>query len=234
MGVHTGDSITVAPAQTLTDKEYQRMRDAAIAIIREIGVETGGSNIQFAVNPDDGHMIAIEMNPRVVALQRPGLEGDRLPHRQDRRQAGRRLPPRRAAQRHHPRDAGLLRADHRLRRHQDPALDLREIPRRRPDADDADEVGRRDDGDRPDVQGIAAESAARPGDGPLRPRLRPRRPLGHADQPTLDEIVAKLATPTAERIWYIRYALKAGLSVEDIHRRTKIDPWFLNNIRERS
>src|SRR5262249_5864712 len=65
MGVHTGDSITVAPAQTLTDKEYQRMRDAAIAIIREIGVETGGSNIQFAINPDNGHMVAIEMNPRV-------------------------------------------------------------------------------------------------------------------------------------------------------------------------
>src|SRR5258708_1399862 len=65
MGVHTGDSITVAPAQTLTDKEYQRMRDAAIAIIREISVETGGSNIQFAINPDDGRMVAIEMNPRV-------------------------------------------------------------------------------------------------------------------------------------------------------------------------
>src|SRR5262249_57291839 len=65
MGVHTGDSITVAPAQTLTDKEYQRMRDDALRIIREIGVETGGSNIQFAVNPDNGAMVAIEMNPRV-------------------------------------------------------------------------------------------------------------------------------------------------------------------------
>src|SRR5262249_24367119 len=65
MGVHTGDSITVAPAQTLSDKEYQRMRDAAIRIIRAIGVECGGSNIQFAVNPADGRMIAIEMNPRV-------------------------------------------------------------------------------------------------------------------------------------------------------------------------
>src|SRR3712207_9317779 len=65
MGVHTGDSITVAPAQTLTDKEYQRMRDAATRIIREIGVETGGSNIQFAVNPADGRMVVIEMNPRV-------------------------------------------------------------------------------------------------------------------------------------------------------------------------
>ena len=65
MGVHTGDSITVAPAQTLSDREYQKMRDAAIACIREIGVETGGSNIQFAVNPDNGRMVVIEMNPRV-------------------------------------------------------------------------------------------------------------------------------------------------------------------------
>ena len=65
MGVHTGDSITVAPAMTLTDKEYQRMRDAAIAIMREIGVTTGGSNVQFAVNPADGRLVIIEMNPRV-------------------------------------------------------------------------------------------------------------------------------------------------------------------------
>jgi len=65
MGVHTGDSITVAPAQTLTDKEYQRMRDAAAAILREVGVETGGSNVHFAVNPDTGRMTVIEMNPRV-------------------------------------------------------------------------------------------------------------------------------------------------------------------------
>ena len=78
MGVHTGDSITVAPAQTLTDKEYQRMRDASIAVIREIGVETGGSNIQFAVDPSTGRMVVIEMNPRGQPLQRPGLEGHRV------------------------------------------------------------------------------------------------------------------------------------------------------------
>jgi carbamoyl-phosphate synthase large subunit len=65
MGVHTGDSITIAPALTLTDKEYQIMRDASIAVLREIGVETGGSNVQFAVNPDDGRLVIIEMNPRV-------------------------------------------------------------------------------------------------------------------------------------------------------------------------
>ena len=65
MGVHTGDSITVAPAQTLTDKEYQIMRDASIAVLREVGVDTGGSNVQFAINPADGRMVVIEMNPRV-------------------------------------------------------------------------------------------------------------------------------------------------------------------------
>ena len=65
MGVHTGDSITIAPALTLTDKEYQIMRDASIAVLREIGVETGGSNVQFAVNPEDGRLVVIEMNPRV-------------------------------------------------------------------------------------------------------------------------------------------------------------------------
>ena len=97
MGVHTGDSITVAPAQTLSDKEYQRMRDAAKAIIREIGVETGGVNIQFAINPADGRMIVIEMNPRVVAVVGAGVEGDRVPDREDRGQARRRLHARRTA-----------------------------------------------------------------------------------------------------------------------------------------
>ncbi len=90
MGVHTGDSITVAPAQTLSDQEYQRMRDAAQAIIRAIGVDTGGSNIQFAVDP------------------RTGLQGHRLPHRQDRGPPGRGVPAGRAPQRHHPQDPGLL------------------------------------------------------------------------------------------------------------------------------
>ena len=128
MGVHTGDSITVAPAQTLTDREYQRMRDAAIAIIREIGVETGGSNIQFAVDPDDGTLVVIEMNPRVSRSLGARVEGDRLPDREDRREARRRLHARRAQERHHARDAGLLRADDRLRGDEDPALRVREVP----------------------------------------------------------------------------------------------------------
>ena len=87
MGVHTGDSITVAPAQTLTDREYQRMRDAAVAVIRQIGVETGGSNIQFAVNPKDGRLVVIEMNPRVSRSSALGVESDGFPDRKDRRKA---------------------------------------------------------------------------------------------------------------------------------------------------
>ena len=157
MGVHTGDSITVAPALTLTDREYQRMRDLGRRIIRRVGVETGGSNIQFAINPDDGRIIVIEMNPRVsrssalaskatgfpiakiAAKLALGYHLDEIPNDITR------LTP------------GLLRADDRLRRRQGAALGVREVPARRPHADDADEVGRRGDGDRPDLQGSVHE-----------------------------------------------------------------------------
>ena len=132
MGVHTGDSITVAPALTLTDKEYQIMRDASIAVLREIGVETGGSNVQFARQSGRRPHGRHRDEPARVALLGAGLEGHRLSDRQGRGQARGRLHARRDRQRHHRRrDAGLVRADHRLRRHQDPALRLREIPRRR-------------------------------------------------------------------------------------------------------
>ena len=112
MGVHTGDSITVAPIQTLTDKEYQIMRDPSFAVIRAVGVETGGSNIQFGVNPDNGRMVIIEMNPRVSPQLRAGVQGHRLSHRQNRRQTRRRLPARRNQERHHARNPRQLRADH--------------------------------------------------------------------------------------------------------------------------
>ena len=103
MGVHTGDSITVAPAQTLSDVEYQQMRDAAFACIRRVGVETGGSNVQFAVEPGDRRAGRHRDEPARVAVVGAGVEGDRLPDRQDRRQAGRRLHARRDPQRHHAR-----------------------------------------------------------------------------------------------------------------------------------
>jgi carbamoyl-phosphate synthase large subunit len=101
MGVHTGDSITVAPALTLTDKEYQIMRNASIAVLREIGVETGGSNVQFAVNPARWAPGGHRDEPARLALLGAGLEGHRLPDRQGRGQARRRLHARRARKRHH-------------------------------------------------------------------------------------------------------------------------------------
>ncbi len=101
MGIHTGDSITVAPALTLTDKEYQIMRNASIAVLREIGVETGGSNVQFAVNPKDGPPDRYRDEPARVAFVRPGVQGDRFPDRQGRRQAGRWLHARRDPERHY-------------------------------------------------------------------------------------------------------------------------------------
>ena len=129
MGVHTGDSITVAPAQTLTDVEYQRMRDAAFACIRRVGVETGGSNVQFALDPRDRPPGHHRDEPAGLALVGAGLEGDRVPDRQDRRQARRRLHARRDPQRHHAGHAGQLRAGHRLRRHEGAALGVREAAR---------------------------------------------------------------------------------------------------------
>jgi len=114
MGVHTGDSITVAPALTLTDKEYQIMRDASFAVIREIGVETGGSTSSSQSTPETGRMVVIEMNPRVFTLLRARLEGHWFPDCQDRGQARYRLFARRAPERHHASDSGQLRADHRL------------------------------------------------------------------------------------------------------------------------
>ena len=105
MGVHTGDSVTVAPQQTLTDRTYQKLRDQAIAVIRAVGVETGGSNVQFAVNPATDEIIVIEMNPRVSRSLGARVQGDGLPDRQDRRPPGGRLHARRDPQRHHPRHA---------------------------------------------------------------------------------------------------------------------------------
>ena len=108
MGVHTGDSITVAPAMTLTDKEYQRMRDAALRIIREIGVETGGSNIQFGVDPNNGEMVVIEMNPRVSRSSALASKATGFPDREDRRKAGGGVHPRRNHERHYRRDESFV------------------------------------------------------------------------------------------------------------------------------
>ena len=155
MGVHTGDSITVAPALTLTDKEYQRMRTASIAVLREIGVETGGSNVQFAVNPEDGRMVVIEMNPRVSRSSALASKATGFPIAKIAAKLAVRLHAGRTQERHHQGHARQLRADHRLCRDQNSALRLREIPRRRAAPHHLDEIGGRGHGHRPHVRGIA-------------------------------------------------------------------------------
>ena len=129
MGVHTGDSVTVAPALTLTDKEYQIMRDASIAVLREIGVDTGGSNVQFALNPRDGRMVVIEMNPRVSRSSALASKATGFPIAKIAAKLAVGYTLDELANDITRRHAGVLRADHRLRGDQDPALHLREIPR---------------------------------------------------------------------------------------------------------
>ena len=133
MGVHTGDSITVAPAQTLTDVEYQQMRDAAFACIRRVGVETGGSNVQFAVNPATGEQVVIEMNPRVSRSSALASKATGFPIAKIAAKLAVGLHARRDPERHH-RDAtsstpASFEPTHRLRRHQDPAVGVREAAR---------------------------------------------------------------------------------------------------------
>ena len=142
MGIHTGDSITVAPAQTLSDKEYQLLRNASIAILREIGVDTGGSNVQFSINPARRPHDRHRDESARVAFVGAGVQGHRIPDCQGRSQAGGGVHARRAAQRHHRRrHACQLRTEHRLRGDQDPALRVREVPGGRRAIDDPDEIG---------------------------------------------------------------------------------------------
>ncbi|MGB9690297.1 carbamoyl-phosphate synthase large subunit [Thermogutta sp.] len=232
MGIHTGDSITVAPVQTLTDKEYQRMRDAAIAVIREIGVDTGGSNIQFAVNPKTGRMVVIEMNPRVSRSSALASKATGFPIAKI---------------------AAKLAVGYRL--HElanditrltkacfEPTIDyvVTKIPRfafeKFPEADPTLTTQMKSVGETMAIGRTFKES--------LQKALRglevgafglgcdSKDLWGTPQQPTLDEIRYKLAHPNAQRIWYIRYAFKAGMSVDEVHELTSIDPWFLHNIKE--
>src|SRR5437867_3949172 len=221
MGIHTGDSITVAPAQTLTDKEYQRMRDAAIAVIREIGVETGGSNIQFAINPDNGHMVAIEMNPRVSRSSALASKATGFPIAKiaAKLAVGYRL------------DELLNDITRETPACFEPTIDyvVTKVPRwnfeKFPDADPTLTTQMKSVGETMAIGRTFKESLQKA----LRGLETGRFGLGcdRADrwglalQPSRDEIFAKLATPNAERIWYIRYALLDGLSVEDIYQRTR-------------
>lgn len=230
MGVHTGDSITVAPAQTLTDKEYQRMRDASLAVIREIGVETGGSNIQFAVEPVTGRMIVIEMNPRVSRSSALASKATGFPIAKI---------------------AAKLAVGYRLwelpnditRKTKacfEPTIDyvVTKIPRfafeKFPEADATLTTQMKSVGETMAIGRTFQESFQKAlrglevgafGFGP-----DPKDKWGTEDEPDRDEIRAKLSIPGSERIFYIRYAMKSGMSVADIFALTAIDPWFLEHL----
>lgn len=232
MGIHTGDSITVAPAQTLTDKEYQRMRDASLAVIREIGVETGGSNIQFAVNPDTGRMIVIEMNPRVSRSSALASKATGYPIAKI---------------------AAKLAVGYRLHELKnditkntsacfEPTIDyvVTKIPRfafeKFPEADSTLTTQMKSVGEtmaigrtfresfQKALRGLEVGAAGLGNDS--------KDLWGTDEQPDRDEIRAKLSTPGSERVFYIRYAMKDGMSLDEIHELTNIDPWFLDHLSQ--
>jgi carbamoyl-phosphate synthase large subunit len=230
MGVHTGDSITVAPTMTLTDKEFQCMRDASFAVIREIGVDTGGSNIQFAVDPQTGRMVVIEMNPRVsrssaLASKATGFPIAKIAAKlavgftlDELRNDITRLTP-----------ASF-----------EPTIDyvVTKIPRftfeKFPDAEATLTSSMKSVGEAMAIGRTFKES--------LQKALRSLEigapglggGSGRAGDGQPDEALIKnrLGTPNAERVFYIRHAFRAGWSVEQIHDLTRIDPWFLHQLRE--
>ena len=228
MGVHTGDSITVAPIQTLTDREYQIMRDASFAVIREIGVETGGSNIQFATHPETGRMIVIEMNPRVSRSSALASKATGFPIAK--------LAAKLAV------GYTLDEIKNDITRETpasfEPTIDycVVKVPRftfeKFPAADATLTTQMKSVGEAMAIGRTFKESLQKA----LRSLETGRAGLG-ADgkdpvNPSRDEIVRKLTIPNAERIFWLAVAMREGFSVEEIFDLTKIDPWFLRNIEE--
>ena len=231
MGVHTGDSITVAPAQTLTDKEYQRMRDATIACMREIGVETGGSNVQFSINPDDGRMVIIEMNPRVSRSSALASKATGFPIAKI---------------------AAKLAVGYRLDEIPnditretlacfEPTIDyvVTKIPRwtfeKFQDADPTLTVQMKSVGETMAIGRTFRESFQKAlrgleiGQFGLGGGKKDR--WGTDNQPDEETIRRKLSVPNDERVFYIRYAIKSGMPIDEVHNLTNIDPWFLEHLR---
>src|SRR5204863_4190280 len=222
MGVHTGDSITVAPAQTLTDREYQRMRDAAAAVIRQIGVETGGSNIQFAVNPKDGSLVVIEMNPRVSRSSALASKATGFPIAKI---------------------AAKLAVGYTLNEIPnditkktpasfEPMLDyvVVKIPKwafeKFPESDPTLGTQMKSVGEVMAIGRTFKEAF-----------LKGVRSLETAKEPgseviDKDRIRQKLITPTPDRIPYLLYAAGNGFDIPELVELTHIDPWFLNETKE--
>ena len=224
MGVHTGDSITVAPAQTLTDKEYQIMRNASIAVLREIGVDTGGSNVQFAVNPDNGRMIVIEMNPRVSRSSALASKATGFPIA---KVAARLAVGYTLDELKNEITGGATPASF------EPTIDyvVTKVPRfafeKFPTADARLTTQMKSVGEVMAIGRTFQES--------FQKALRGLEVgVDGLNQKTTDreKIQIELGEPGPERIWYVGDAFAQGFSLDEVHQLTKIDPWFLAQIKE--
>jgi carbamoyl-phosphate synthase large subunit len=227
MGVHTGDSITVAPAQTLTDKEYQIMRNASIAVLREIGVDTGGSNVQFAINPDDGRMIIIEMNPRVSRSSALASKATGFPIA---RVAAKLAVGYTLDELDNEITGGATPASF------EPTLDyvVTKVPRftfeKFPDAEPILTTQMKSVGEVMAIGRTFQES--------LQKALRGLETGKHGFDPLLDlslenaqeTLKQKLGVPGPERLWYVADAFRAGWVWQQVFEITKIDPWFVVQI----
>jgi len=224
MGVHTGDSITVAPAQTLTDKEYQIMRDASIAVLREIGVDTGGSNVQFAINPQNGRMIVIEMNPRVSRSSALASKATGFPIA---KVAARLAVGYTLDELRNEITGGATPASF------EPTIDyvVTKVPRfafeKFPQADSRLTTQMKSVGEVMAIGRTFQES--------FQKALRGLEVgVDGLNQKTTDreKIQVELAEPGPERIWYVGDAFAQGFTLEEVHALTRIDPWFLAQIKE--
>ncbi|MSQ58348.1 MAG: carbamoyl-phosphate synthase large subunit [Betaproteobacteria bacterium] len=224
MGVHTGDSITVAPAQTLTDKEYQIMRDASIAVLREIGVDTGGSNVQFAINPRDGRMVVIEMNPRVSRSSALASKATGFPIA---KVAAKLAVGYTLDELKNDITGGATPASF------EPTIDyvVTKVPRfafeKFPRANDRLTTQMKSVGEVMAMGRTLQES--------LQKALRGLETgVEGFDEMTQDrdQIERELADPGPHRLWYVGDAFRVGMSVEEIHAISHIDPWFLVQIEE--
>ncbi|GLQ52846.1 carbamoyl-phosphate synthase large subunit [Devosia nitrariae] len=230
MGVHTGDSITVAPALTLTDKEYQVMRDASIAVLREIGVETGGSNVQFAINPADGRMIVIEMNPRVSRSSALASKATGFPIA---KVAARLAVGYTLDELENDITGGATPASF------EPTIDyvVTKIPRfafeKFPGADNRLTTSMKSVGEAMAIGRTFQESLQKA----LRSLETGLTGLNEIGIPGLGEgedrnaIRAALGTPTPQRLLYVAEAMRLGMSLEEIHTACRIDPWFLEQMQ---
>jgi carbamoyl-phosphate synthase large subunit len=261
MGIHTGDSITVAPAQTLTDREYQRMRDAAIACIREIGVETGGSNIQFALDPTDGRMVIIEMNPRVsrssalaskatgfpiakiAAKLAVGYTLDEIANDITRETPASFEPtidycvvkiPRFTFEKFPGVDPTLTTSMKSVGECMSIGRTFKEALQKGLRSLETGRYGLGNDGKDALVWSGLTGPSSEKREGPVQLRLiHNGQTKGPNDRPDLmDMIREKLRVPNAMRIFFIRLALREGMDLEEIHRLTNIDRWFLHHIRQ--